>query len=281
MLRRMPEIVKLARRGENIYYTPLSEQKHHILIDDMSPEKVMQLQKDGFKPAVFLESSPDNYQCILTFPKCHGIFDRDIGNRLTVILNKRYGDPKLSGAVHPHRAPGFENRKPTHERKDGTFSRVSLSYAVRQECQKALIEARKIEQALATAQQQRERQANLLPSIAAQGTASLQQAYFKHWVDIREHLTIEDFSRVDAMIALRLRSNGHTQPEVEETIRACAPAIRERRAGRNWQRYAERTAAYAFGYAGDRDMERNTRYRELWRRVEGEDGAEQRTRMRF
>ncbi|MBD5648171.1 MAG: hypothetical protein HDQ89_11430 [Desulfovibrio sp.] len=39
LLRRMPEIVKLARRGENIYYTPLSERKHHILIDDMSPEK--------------------------------------------------------------------------------------------------------------------------------------------------------------------------------------------------------------------------------------------------
>ncbi|WP_165076943.1 MULTISPECIES: TraI/MobA(P) family conjugative relaxase [unclassified Desulfovibrio] len=281
LLRRMPEIVKLARRGENIYYTPLSEQKHHILIDDVGPKKVLQLQKDGFKPAVFLESSPGNCQCILTFPKFQGVFDRDISNRLTVILNKRYGDPKLSGAVHPHRAPGFENRKPKHKREDGTFPRVSLSYAVRQECQKALIEARKIEQAFTTAQQQRERQANLLPSLAAQGTASLQQAYFKHWEDIREHITIEDFSRVDAMIALRLRSNGHTQPEVEETIRACAPAIRERRAGRNWQRYAERTAAYAFGYAGDREMERNTRYRELWRRVEGEDGAEQKTRMRF
>ncbi|MBD5626520.1 MAG: relaxase/mobilization nuclease domain-containing protein, partial [Desulfovibrio sp.] len=80
LVNRMPEIVKLARRGENIYYTPLSERKHHILIDDMSPEKVMQLQKDGFKPAVFLESSPNNYQCILTFPKFQGDFDREIGN---------------------------------------------------------------------------------------------------------------------------------------------------------------------------------------------------------
>ncbi|MBD5627177.1 MAG: mobilization protein, partial [Desulfovibrio sp.] len=237
--------------------------------------------KDGFKPAVFLESSPNNYQCILTFPKFQGDFDREIGNRIAVILNKRYGDANLSGAVHPHRAPGFENRKPKHKREDGTFPRVSLSYAVRQECQKALIEARKIEQALAAAKQQREQDANYSPLIATQGAASLHLAYFKHWEDIKAHITIEDFSRVDAMIALRLRSNGHTQPEVEETIRACAPAIRERRAGRNWQRYAERTAAYAFGYAGDRDMERNTRYRELWRRVEGEDGAEQRTRMRF
>ena len=214
LLRRMPEIVNLARRGGNIYYTPLSERKHHILIDDMSPEKVMQLQKDGFKPAVFLESSPGNYQCIHTFPKFHGIFDRDIGNRLTVILNKRYGDPKLSGAVHPHRAPGFENLKPKHQREDGTFPRVSLSYAVRQECQKALIEARKIEQAFATAQQQRRQDEEISAPITAQVAASPQQAYFMHWADIREHITIEDFSRVDAMIALRLRATGHSQEDL-------------------------------------------------------------------
>ena len=37
----------------------------------------------------------------------------------------------------------------------------------------------------------------------------------------------------------------------------------------NWQRYAERTADYAFGMAGDVDMAKNERYRELWRGIEG------------
>ena len=71
------------------------------------------------------------------------------------------------------------------------------------------------------------------------------------------------------MIALRLRSNGHSREAVEETIRACAPTTRDLQTGRNWQRYAERTADYAFGPAGDRDMERNERYRDLWRRLKG------------
>ena len=53
---RMPKIVKLARRVENIYSTPLSEQKRRILIDNMSPEKVLQFQEDGFRPAVLQES---------------------------------------------------------------------------------------------------------------------------------------------------------------------------------------------------------------------------------
>ena len=97
---------------------------------------------------------------------------------------------------------------------------------------------------------------------------SPQLAYFKHWADIRSYMTIEDISRVDSLIAVRLRANGYSQEEVEATIRTCAPSTRERRAQRNWVRYAERTTAYAFGYAGDKDMDRNKQYQELWRRIE-------------
>ncbi len=83
------------------------------------------------------------------------------------------------------------------------------------------------------------------------------------------------------MIALRLRSNGHGRDVVEETIRACAPTIRDPQSGRNWQRYAERTANYAFGPTGDRDLERNERYRELWRKIERTEEKEQpQVRMR-
>ncbi len=50
------------------------------------------------------------------------------------------------------------------------------------------------------------------------------------------------YSRVDAMIALRMRANGHSREAVAE-------AIRENPKGRDWQRYAERTVDYAFGYS--------------------------------
>ena len=117
LIQKMPEILKLQKRGENIYYTPLSEDKHHILIDDVSPENVVRLQKDGYKPAAIIESSPRNFQCVLTIPKFGGEFDRQIANQLAAMLNNKYGDPKLSGAIHPHRAPGFANRKPKHRQK--------------------------------------------------------------------------------------------------------------------------------------------------------------------
>ena len=98
--------------------------------------------------------------------------------------------------------------------------------------------------------------------------------------DIRRHLTIEDYSRVDAMIALRLRANGHSHDAVMEAIFHCAPAIREKSGGRNWKRYAERSAGYAFGMAGDIALQRNERYQAAWLNVEEKTGERDAMRHR-
>lgn len=275
----MSEMLRFQRRGENLYYTPLSDDRHHILIDDMTRESLKRLQEDGFRPTVVLESSPGNYQCLLTIPKLGTEFDRDVGNRITERLNREYGDKKLCGCIHPHRAPGFENRKPKHRREDGSYPQVKLLFAERRECGKALALARRIgrEYAEAAKKRQAEQQTFQTPDFRPGDPAA---AYYAHLENIRRHLTIEDYSRVDAMIALRMRSNGHSRENVEETIRICAPTIRDSPTGRNWQRYAERTVNYAFGPAGDRDLERNARYRELWGKVEGKEENEQRIRMK-
>lgn len=263
----MPEMLRFQRRGENIYYTPLSDDRHHILIDDMTRESLKRLQEDGFRPAVVLESSPGNYQCLLTIPKLGTEFDRDVGNRITERLNRQYGDKKLCGSIHPHRAPGFENRKPKHRREDGSFPQVKLLLAERRECGKALALAMRIDREYAEAAEKRkaESQAFQMPELRPGDPAA---AYYAHLENIRRHLTIEDYSRVDAMIALRMRSNGHSRDAVMESIRSCTPTIRDSQTGRNWQRYAERTADYAFGPAGDRDLERNEGHREVWRKIE-------------
>lgn len=266
MAARMPEMLRFQRRGENIYYTPLSEEKHHILIDDMTSGSLEKLQEDGFMPAVILESSPGNFQCLLTVPKLRSGFDRDVGNRLTERLNRLYGDKNLSGCIHPHRAPGFENRKPKHRREDGGYPQVRLLFAERRECAKALEFSCQIDREYAeAARAQRERPRAVSSGRPGDSVA----AYYAHLDNIRKHLVIDDYSRVDAMIALRMRSNGHSRKEVAAAVRACAPTIREAQAGRDWQRYAERTADYAFGVAGDVDLAKNERYRELWCKIEG------------
>ena len=117
----------------------------------MTRESLEKLYADGFRPAVVLESSPGNYQCVLTIPKLQSPHDRDVGNRITERLNREYGDKKLSGCIHPHRAPGFGNLKPKHRREDGSFPKVKLLKAEKRECAKALELSRRIEREYAEA----------------------------------------------------------------------------------------------------------------------------------
>ena len=278
---RTPEMQRLQRRGENLYYTPLSDKKHHILIDDMNREKLERLIKDGYQPAAVLESSPGNYQAIITVPKLGTAHDKDVGNRLSDALNREYGDPKLSGAIHPHRAPGYENRKPKHQREDGSYPEVRLLKAERRECVKALalssqIDAEYQRQAALKAQQpERSKAKPALELAAASGSAI--DAYQRHYRDVlkRQRGGEVDLSRVDSMIAVRMRVTGHDQAAIEGAIRQCAPATRQKDEGRDWNDYAQRTARYAYSAAGDRQAAELGKYRQQWEKLEGREPQRQ------
>ena len=112
----------------------------------------------------------------------------------------------ICGCIHPHRAPGFENRKPKHRRDDGTYPEVRLLFTERRQCGKALLLSRRIEGEYVEAEKQSltTRVRHSYPQSRDPGDAV--SAYWAHLEDIRRHLAIEDYSRVDAMIALRLRA---------------------------------------------------------------------------
>ena len=288
---RTPEMLRLQRRGENLYYTPLSDQKHHILIDDMNLEKLDRLIQDGYQPAVVLESSPGNYQAIITVPKLGTDFDKDVGNRLSDALNRLYGDPKLSGAIHPHRAPGYENRKPKHQREDGSYPEVRLLKAERRECAKTLELSREIDaeyrrhaqeraqKALEQAKRVEDRESRLnAPGVDSGASSGAAMAYQKHYRDVlkRQRGGGLDLSRVDAMIAVRMRVTGYDSVAIEGAIRQCAPTIRENDEGRDWNDYAQRTARYAYSVAGDRQVAQLGKYREQWLKLEGREPQRER-----
>lgn len=275
---RTPEMQRLQQRGENIYYTPLSEHKHHILVDDMDRDRLARLIADGYRPAVVLESSPGNFQAVITVPKLGTVHDKDVGNRIAERLNAEYGDPRLSGAIHPHRAPGYENRKPERRREDGSYPEVRLRRAERRECAKTLalcseIDAEYREREALKARQQSERVSgraqSALESVAASGSAI--DAYWLHYRDVlkRQRGADSDLSRVDSMIAVRMRVTGRGQDEIEGAIRQCAPTVRASDEGRNWTDYAQRTARFAFSAAGDRRAAELGKYEQQWRRLEG------------
>jgi len=268
-----PEMLRLQERGENLYYTPLSENRHHILIDDMSRESLDRLIADGYQPAALIESSPGNYQAIITIEKLGTEHDRDIGNQLSKELNQEYGDPKLSGAVHPHRAPGYQNRKPNRQRKDGTFPSVRLVKAERRDCKKTHERSREINANLQrqTALKPQRQPRITTPRPATDQTYRGNYAYRKHHehiLRVQRGKDVTDLSRIDSMIAIRLRATGHTQADIEKIILNNAPNIRAIDEKRNWSDYAQRTAKYAFTPAADQEILKYARYKEQWVKLE-------------
>jgi hypothetical protein len=274
---RTPEMQRLQRRGENLYYTPLSCKKHHVLIDDMDMKKLELLIRDGYKPAVVLESSPGNYQAIITVPKLGTPYDKDVGNRLAERLNREYGDQKLSGCVHPHRAPGYENRKPKHRRGDGSYPKVCIRRSERRECAKTFFLSRQIDAEYHRQAVSREKQSMCTIKPEFEITADSSNAidvYQRHCRDVlkRQYGGDVDFSRVDSMIAVRMRVTGHDRATVESAIRQCAPSIRQTAdtsENRDWNDYAQRTANYVYSAAGDRQVAELSKYQQQWMRLEG------------
>lgn len=63
-----------------------------------------------------------------------------------------------------------------------------------------------------------------------------------------------DESRLDAMIALRMRIAGYTRQEVANELHREARPLRKEKESRGWKNYAARTVWYAFGVAGDIDI---------------------------
>jgi hypothetical protein len=75
-------------------------------------------------------------------------------------------------------------------------------------------------------------------------------------------------SRLDAEIAVRMRVSGHSPEEIARAIKEAARAARPHER-RDWDAYANRTVAVAFGVQGDRRVEDLRRHDEQSRRIEG------------
>ena len=280
------EMKRLQKRGENLYYTPLSGNKHHILIDDMTRENLKKFIDDGYKPAIVIESSPGNYQAIITVKKLGTVHDREIETLLAEKLNQSYGDPHLFGYMHPHYAPGYENHKLKHQRPDGSSPEVKLLRAEYRECSKTLDLASEIvsnlqRTAFRMPQNLKSNEYHLnsdnLSNESKNASNSVLNAYEKHKADIlkRQQGGTIDLSRVDSMIAVRMRVTGHPQLDIEKVLSQCAPQFRKNEEGRDWGGYVQRAVRYAYSAAGDRKTVELEKYRQQWEKLEGREPAKE------
>ena len=96
------------------------------------------------------------------------------------------------------------------------------------------------------------------------------EAYERHIEEVRHQDpgARRDSSRVDALIAVRLRVAGHSREEVERAIRDGAAKQRPAES-RNWDDYARRAASHAFGVSGERTFRELAKERDVLLALEG------------
>lgn len=98
-----------------------------IFVDDISEATLNAMVKVGHRPAVVVESSPGNFQ---SFHDAGPGVDHAVAKVLAREMAYKWGgDPGSADAFHAGRIPGFTNRKPKHERPDGSYPFARLRTA--------------------------------------------------------------------------------------------------------------------------------------------------------
>ena len=109
--------------GRNIYIRPAGE--HHLsLVDDLKGAAIQKMKREGFVPAVVVETSPGNFQAWLNHGKQ---LERSLSTAVAKGLAKNFhGDLGSADWRHFGRLAGFTNRKEKYRQPDGHFPYVLL-----------------------------------------------------------------------------------------------------------------------------------------------------------
>ncbi len=270
----LAEIERMEGRGENLYLTPRSERCHFILVDDMTPDRLAALKSTGFAPAIVIESSPGNFQAILKIEKASSKDEADdlekrAANAIIRRLNADFGDPKISGAIHPHRMPGTRNCKPKYA---PSYPMVRIVEAMGGLCRRAGMLLDEIRERLRGEDREKAKagrraindRIEASPAMDAGMPAAL--VYRAHATAIMQRMGVTDASRLDYMIAIRMRATGHSRAAIAGAILNASAEIATRKS--TPEAYAARTADAAFLPRADRDIEKMGRWIDQWRRIE-------------
>jgi hypothetical protein len=233
--------------GATVHLSPISTNRHHVVLSGLAKSQVDDLVASGFAPALVLDKSDGSHEVVLTTPNEGRPYE-------LAALAKVSEDLRFSLGVA--RCPyGLRIDDPDHPdtavpNADGSTRRVyaQILTATGVICQK-------LGQRLALWIGMFARRYGLgAASQLGRGSRSdsaEQHAdapvYWAHRADLlaRWQGRWPDPSRIDTLIARRLRGTGHGEQAVAELITACAPTVP--RIGRHvWPGYGRRAAAHAF-----------------------------------
>jgi hypothetical protein len=237
-------IQRLGSNGVAVSIVPSSERQHHVVVSGLDATRLDQLRSDGFSPAVVLEIGSDRFEAVLNTPRFASRHDRAGAQAASRALNARYGDAAGAGLDGGHHCPGTWNWVgPGRGDEQAPIVRIVAVAAGQCRTLWNLI--------LGYIEQFRVRAAEHHRAWTARGSERLGvtgsvPVYDAHRRDILSELAGEhrDNSRIDGLIAQRLRATGHGRDQIVRIIETAAPLV-DRCRRQEWRGYGERAAAFA------------------------------------
>lgn len=230
--------------GNHIYVRP-AQSRGVILLDDLNRGAFNRLSKDGFAPAVVVQTSPGNFQCWLRLiaNRQNRWIDTSWVTSVCRRLAKVYdADPGSADWRHFGRLAGFTNRKPRHQRH-GLFPFVLLEEAWGSVAAKGRPYLQEAKQEAMEGRQSHRRQSRRQSRLPEWDAAADYDRRLNRLLAANRRqpwCSNPDWSRVDFMIARDMLGCSMGQAEVLACIRYGSPEL-YRRKGRNVEAYLNRT----------------------------------------
>jgi hypothetical protein len=203
------------RDGRNIYIRPKGE--HNLsLVDDLTREAVGEMMRTGFRPALVVETSPENFQALLKHP--HQL-SKEMGTAAARALAEKFGgDRGAADWRHYGRLAGFTNRKEKYrDASSGIHPFVRLVHASGETYAEAKTFLSRVKTQLEE-HQRAERQRRMALAGSSRGHADLTRR--KSIDDFRADTRYgADGTRIDLAFAIYALTHGAAAADVEAAIR--------------------------------------------------------------
>ena len=224
--------------GRHIYIRPKG--KHNLsLVDDLTGDAVAAMKRDGFHPALVVETSPSNFQAWLKHPSS---LDKELSTATARALADRFGgDTGAADWRHFGRLSGFANRKPRYRDViTGLYPVVQITEAAGKVYPRA-------DQFLASVQAMVEERLRARERLRGQTYSPPVGWHLKTIETFRSDPRYAgDGNRIDLAYAVYALSHGATQEEVAAAIRS--RDLSKKGAEHRQQDYVERTIRKARAY---------------------------------
>ena len=250
--KQIPSLEYWNARNYDIYITPMDDNFHHLLLDDLT-QKGVEYIKARYDVSLVQTSSKDNFQAIIRVPKKEvSTGEQTAGNLMLRELNHLPdgygGDKSISAPRHPFRMVGFHNKKPNKHNLQTKIEYMKPDTT----CERATKELERI-RTVRLEEIQKIKELRIkndmtvrLNSIETVGDISVQRPegetaadkdFRFRWnrilglakIKVKEGLWADvDRSAIDYRVCKELLENGYSEQATVSAMHRCSPSIYDR-----------------------------------------------------